>query len=361
MGEAQEANHRKFAAISPALRVSIHMSPTGLLEEKAHGANKPTTFNLEPCTLTENWERALGPHEGSGYGSTVARYAQIQQLKYLVEAPQKRLIGSAQRAARRAHNAEAHIRSYTPDDEDQRLVVNNAAALDSHDQGVPPTCIQMDKACELRAAVDSGTIVTITNIHPSQLERFDVSGRKCTKCFDGNVTASLGEGVKVGSTIKSDNIPNQIIIRKAYYVPASLTTAATGHAEVEYVPESNDLVPSQSPLASNPCADAPEEPYVEKPVELYNEDVLSNGYLEDEISTEDSCLRRNLSGQELASDQRSIRMLVRDQNLKVDIDEEDRLLCTSFAHCKIMLAQEAKVELQFNLRTFLVRKVLMSV
>jgi len=351
-----------LAAPDGRTQVPARVLPVGQPEQlteaagEAHSATiKSTPFNQEPCTLSDYWERALDHHEGIGYGTTVTRYDQFQELKRLVAAPPKRLSDSASRAKKRADEAQAQILSHIPGDDDQRVVVF-AAALDSHDQGVPLTCVHIDETAEFRAAVDSGTIVTITNIHPSQLERFDVSGRKLIKCFDGNVTASLGEGVIVGSMINRDNVP---IIAKAQYVSVSLTAAANGPVEVESVPESVDMssqmaadpVPSQSPLASNPCADAHEEPNVEELYVPHSEAALSNGCLHDELSTEDISTRRNLSGQELAFDQRLIKKLVRDQNIKVDIDEEARHECTSCALCKIIMLAGGIIHWQSKLQS----------
>ena len=79
--KARQERSRKNSAIVSALRVQTFLSPTDETEEVAHSAStKTTNLDLDPCSLSDYWER-LGPHEGLGYGTTVTRYAQMQELK----------------------------------------------------------------------------------------------------------------------------------------------------------------------------------------------------------------------------------------------------------------------------------------
>lgn len=362
--KARQERSRKNSAIVSALRVQTFLSPTDETEEVAHSAStKTTNLDLDPCSLSDYWER-LGPHEGLGYGTTVTRYAQMQELKEWVAAPPKRLSGSASRAKRRADDAHAKILSHSPDSDDQRVAVFTAATFDAQDQRVP-LIVQMDKSAfdklsdaqvaalaasttseEVRAAVDSGTTVTITNIPPSKLERFDVNGRKFIKGFDGRVTESLGEGVIVGSMLNGDKVPKPIIIPKAQCVPNAPTNLlsvsnmtkmsyefhftkarswiVTPDLDVIELEEKNGLywitwrpVPMQSTAAATETVEAdiassqprdatiacaePGAPYEDELDEPLSEDALSNGGLHDELSTEHST-RSNLSCHKLGFD-----------------------------------------------------------
>ena len=239
--KAREKAQRFNANLVSALRKTV--------SEETVGGSVDDTFsaNFEAMELTDWWNRSMGQFEGLAYSTTISRYEASQALD---DASPTKFSGSALRASKREQEARAKLYHHTQHSDNQKVIGFNAfnpltlrqRLLEGVEEDPMLGQLQreefdkltdaqvevlaghtthqdyVDCEAEYRAAVDSGTTVTITKLSPKQLAKFCKVARTKIRGFDGNITVSSGEGIIVGSMLSEEGKVVPIVIPRAHTV-----------------------------------------------------------------------------------------------------------------------------------------------